>query len=83
MLKSLFFGLGQSSMAARREKIRIEVFGSTAEPSPTSAGSTRSDEALLRLARLIGCHLAREEFERRHGSPTKGATDGTRVESST
>jgi hypothetical protein len=83
MLKSLFFGLGQSSMAARREKIGIEVFGSTAEPSPTSAGSTRPDEALLRLARLIGRHLAREESERRHGSPTKEATGGARVEGST
>jgi hypothetical protein len=66
-------------MVARREKIQIEVFGPTAEPTPAPAGSVRPEEALLRLARLIGRQMAREEFERRHGGRTKGAAGRVKV----
>ncbi len=60
-------------MAARQEKIRIEVFGPTTESASTPDGRAHADDTLLRLARLIGRQMARDDFERRHGKRTKGA----------
>lgn len=62
-------GLGKQSMAARDEKIRIEVYGPAGKPSQAQAVSPRLDEAVLRLARLLGRQIAREQFER---DPSKG-----------
>lgn len=59
-------------MASRQEKIRIELFAPASETLPEPDSHTRADEAMLRLARLIGRQMAREQFERtrsqeRHG----------------
>jgi hypothetical protein len=69
-------------MAARQEKIRIEVFGPTRESAPAPDGRTRADEAVLRLARLIGRQMARDDFERRHGKRAKIAASKSKVATS-
>lgn len=51
-------------MTPRREKIRIEVFRSADYPDAAENPFRMSDEVLLRLARLIGHQMAREQFER-------------------
>ena len=56
-------------MAAGNEKIPIELFApATTEPSLVS---DRFDETVLRLARLVGRQIAREEFARRHDEGAK------------
>jgi hypothetical protein len=61
-------------MAVRDEKIPIELLAPVAKQAADPTTSTRFDEAVLRLARLIGRQIAREEFERRHGKRAKGAS---------
>lgn len=61
-------------MAAKNERAPIERFAPAAPKAPGPTVSARFDEATLRLARLIGRQIAREEFERRHGKRAKGAT---------
>jgi len=61
-------------MAARDGKIQIRVFGVAGEPLSAPASNSRIDESVLRLARLIGRQMAREQFERQqesHGSGRK------------
>ena len=53
-------------MAAKNERAPIELFASAAPEASGPTVSARVDEATLRLARLIGRQIAREEFERRH-----------------
>ncbi|OIQ93615.1 hypothetical protein GALL_244630 [mine drainage metagenome] len=58
-------------MAARDGKIQIKVFGVAGEPLSAPASNSRVDVSVLRLARLIGRQMAREQFERQqesHGS---------------
>ena len=63
-------------MAAKNERAQIELFAAAAPEGPDPTVSARFDEATLRLARLIGRQMAREEFERRHQrQKTKGAAD--------
>jgi hypothetical protein len=64
-------------MAAKNERAPIERFAPAAPKAPGPAVSARFDEATLRLARLIGRQIAREEFERRHynGKRAKGAAE--------
>ncbi len=62
-------------MAAKNEKAQIELFAAAAPEGPDPTVSARFDEATLRLARLIGRQMAREEFERRQRQKTKGAAD--------
>ncbi|HEY0121787.1 MAG TPA: hypothetical protein VGC14_08495 [Rhizobium sp.] len=69
-------------MAARQEKIRIEVFGPATESALAADGRTRADEAVLRLARLIGRQMARDDFERRHGKRAKRTTDKSKAATS-
>jgi hypothetical protein len=52
-------------MAARNEKIRIEVYGPAGKLPQAPTFSPRFDEAVFRLARLIGRQIAREQLERR------------------
>jgi hypothetical protein len=59
-------------MAARDEKVRIELVAPAAKQAAGPTASTRFDEAVLRLARLIGRQIAREEFERRDGKRANG-----------
>lgn len=52
-------------VAARKDKIRIEVSSLTARARTALAGEDGSDDSVvLRLARLIGRQIAREQFER-------------------
>lgn len=62
-------------MAAKNERAPIERVAAAAPKAPSPTVSGRFDEATLRLARLIGRQIAREEFERRHcgGKRAKGA----------
>jgi len=53
-------------MAAKNEREPIEPFAPDAPEAPGLTVSARFEEAALRLARLIGRQIAREEFERRH-----------------
>jgi hypothetical protein len=53
-------------MAAKNERAQIELFASATPEASGPTVSARFDEATLRLARLIGRQMAREEFERRH-----------------
>jgi len=53
-------------MAAKNERAPIEPFAPAAPETPGLTVSARFEEAALRLARLIGRQIAREEFERRH-----------------
>ena len=63
-------------MAAKNERAQIELFAPATPEAPGPTVSARFDEATLRLARLIGRQIAREEFERRHcGKKAKGAGD--------
>lgn len=63
-------------MAAKNEKAPIELFAPATPEGPDPTVSGRFDEATLRLARLIGRQMAREEFERRHQrQKAKGAAD--------
>ncbi|SJM35590.1 conserved hypothetical protein [Mesorhizobium delmotii] len=56
---------GSVGMAVKRDRTRIEV-RDTAVESETSAGSPAvAHAAILRLARLIGRQIAREQFEPR------------------
>lgn len=52
-------------MALKRDRISIEVFGSSAEPETARCDAARADDAIVALARLIGRQIAREQFERR------------------
>jgi len=62
-------------MAARDGKSQIRVFGVAGEPISPPA-SSRIDEAVLRLARLIGRQMAREQFEQQQTRPTKNHGSG-------
>lgn len=62
-------------MAARDEKAPIELFAPVAKEAAGPMVSTRFDDAVLRLARLIGRQMAREEFERRHGKLAAGTKE--------
>ena len=53
------------TMALKRDRISIEVFGPSAASEPARNGASRADEAVLILARLIGRQIAREQFERK------------------
>jgi hypothetical protein len=53
-------------MAAKNERAPIELFAAATPEAPGPTVSAQFDEATLRLARLIGRQIAREEFERRH-----------------
>jgi hypothetical protein len=53
-------------MAAQDERASIEPFAPAAPEAPSLTVSARFEEAALRLARLIGRQIAREEFARRH-----------------
>ena len=53
-------------MAAKNERAPIELFAPAAPEAPSPTVSARFEEATLRLVRLIGRQMAREEFERRH-----------------
>lgn len=53
-------------MAAKNERAQIELFAPATPEAPGPTVSARFDDATLRLARLIGRQMAREEFERRH-----------------
>jgi hypothetical protein len=53
-------------MAAKNERAPIEPLASAAPEAPGLTVSARFEDATLRLARLIGRQIAREEFERRH-----------------
>lgn len=53
------------TMALKRDRISIEVFGPSAAPEPTRDGTSRADEAVMILARLLGRQIAREQFVRR------------------
>jgi len=57
--------------AARRDKIRIEGFGPTNKVGTAEDALRMSDDAVLRLARLIGRQIAREQFERQRGKKRK------------
>jgi hypothetical protein len=59
-------------MAVRDEQTPIELLSPIAKQAADPTVSTRFDEAVLRLARLIGRQIAREEFDRRHGERAKG-----------
>jgi len=50
-------------MAARDGKIQINVFAVAQEPISAPMGDGRIDDAVLRLARLIGHQMAREQFQ--------------------
>lgn len=52
-------------MALKRDRISIEVFGSSASPETAPNGVGRADKAILILAQLIGRQIAREQFERK------------------
>jgi len=64
-------------MAAKNERPPIEPLAPAAPEAPGLAVSARFEDATLRLARLIGRQIAREEFERRHrnGKKAKGAAE--------
>ena len=64
-------------MAAKYERAAIELFAPAAPEAPGPTVNARFEEATLRLARLIGRQIAREEFERRHcnGKEAKGAAE--------
>jgi hypothetical protein len=60
-------------MAASDEKVRIEAFAPAAKQTASPTVSALFDQAVLRLARLIGRQIAREEFDRRRRKRVKGA----------
>lgn len=53
------------TMALKRDRISIEVFGPSVAPEPARNDPARADAAIRSLARLIGRQIAREQFERR------------------
>jgi hypothetical protein len=58
-------------MAAKNERAAIEPLAPAAPEAPGLTLSARFEVATLRLARLIGRQIAREEFERRHRNGKK------------
>jgi hypothetical protein len=58
-------------MAAGTEKIPIKLFAPSATEATGPMVSPQFDETVLRLARLIGRQIAREEFARRHDEEAK------------
>ncbi len=58
-------------MAAKNERAPIEPLAPAAPEAPGLAVSVRFEDATLRLARLIGRQIAREEFEPRHRNGKK------------
>jgi len=48
-------------MAAKYERAPIDLFAPAASEAPSSTVNARFEEATLRLARLIGRQIAREE----------------------
>jgi hypothetical protein len=62
-------------MAAGNEKIPIELCAAAENEPSGPMVSDRFDETVLRLARLVGRQIAREEFGRRH---VEGATIAAR-----
>jgi hypothetical protein len=67
-------------MAVKNERAPIELFAPPAPEAPSPTVSARFDEATLRLARLIGRQIAREQFKqfkRQHcnGKRAKGAPE--------
>ncbi len=64
-------------MAVKDERAPIGPFAPAAPEAPGPTVRARFDEATLRLARLIGRQIAREQFERRHcnGKRAKGAPE--------
>ncbi len=59
-------------MASRQEKIQIELFAPASKTLPEPDSCARADEAVLRLARLIGRQMAREQFERTRSKERRG-----------
>ena len=57
-------------MALEDEKLRIKALGAAGKTAPENS---RIDESVMRLARLIGRQMARDEFDRRYGKRVKGA----------
>lgn len=53
-------------MAVKEEKTRIEIFGPTSKPVSSLPERSQCDESVLRLARLIGRQMAREQFRATH-----------------
>ncbi|MFC5293883.1 hypothetical protein [Bosea minatitlanensis] len=53
------------TMALKRSRINIEVFGPPASSEPARNGGSRADEAVMILTRLLGRQIAREQFERK------------------
>lgn len=51
-------------MAAKKEKILIEVCGPPGEPGTLPVEGSQADECIRRLARIIGRRMARDQFER-------------------
>ena len=60
-------------MAARQDRISIEVRGSGDAKDVARGAGLPSDDAVLRIARLIGRQIAREQFNRKH-LKERGAT---------
>jgi hypothetical protein len=59
-------GMGTlETMALKRDRISIEVFGPSAAPETARNDPARADAAIRSLARLIGRQIAREQFERK------------------
>lgn len=58
-------------MAAHQDKIRVEIYGSIDKVATVDDALRLSDEAVLRLARLIGRQIAREQFERKQARERK------------
>lgn len=58
-------------MAARQEKIGIKVFSSVGGMESADDVFRASEHAVLRLARLIGRQIAREQFARDRGETTE------------
>ena len=52
------------SMAARQQKITIEVCGSASDSNANEGSLHVTNDAVLHLARLIGRQIANEQFER-------------------
>jgi hypothetical protein len=68
------FRRGQSGMmAARRDRIRIEVYGDAKDGAQQDASP--SDDAVLRLARPLGRQIARGQFNQNRGKE-RGPTAG-------
>ena len=64
------------SMAAKRDKIRIEIIGPADGTAPIKGTLPRSQDAVLLLARLIGRQMAREQFEQSHNDAPRANGSG-------